>query len=183
MTELYIHRKNNAYRRILIIAPISILLIFRALYFINDSTNEFKGILEAVLGLLGILCAIFFINAILQTKKKTPALIISQEGITDNISLSKSGHIKWENIDSCEIKSFTGSPHLFLFLKDFSEVIAKQWGFKRLMIDTLVKDMGTPITINLALIDFDSLDLKKLIDSKIDERKIELTDLKENNCA
>jgi hypothetical protein len=171
MTEIVIARKNNTYKKTLIFTPISLFIVFRSLVNNLNSNRDLKWGIVIFLGILSIVGLLIFINAIIRIRKKTPALIINDNGIDDNISLSKTGLINWEDINSYKIKKSAGTLHLFIYIKDFSHIISRQSGFKKQMIKTFIKDEGTPIAINLDLIEISQDDLVAILNENLSKLK------------
>lgn len=74
---------------------------------------------------------IIFIDAIKKTNKNSPALIINDNGITDNIRISNAGEIKWNEILRFEILKSVGHPNSFIFVENPEKIIVNKSWFTR----------------------------------------------------
>jgi len=108
-----------------------------------------------------LLLIVFFINALIQNKRKGPAIIINENGIVDDVSMARAGLIEWNTIKKVEIIKSAGSPHLFIFVRNQDQYINSLNSFKKRVLMQLMKDKGSPIAINLGLIEIDG---RKLLD-------------------
>ena len=110
-----------------------------------------------------IICLAFIINAILQLRIRKPAIIINDKGLEDNVSIAKAGFIDWKNITGCFVAKMSGVDQLFIMVKDHSEIMAKQAKFKKGMLSVPIQDHGTPIAIDLKLLNYSAEKLQKII--------------------
>ncbi len=172
MNELLIQRKKTSYYQILVSAPVTLFLLIRALNSKLNSSGDNKVWIILILSVVTILCSVFLINSIVHVCKKSPALIINDNGIIDNSGILKLGLIKWDNISDCEIKKFTGASHLVVGLRESSYIISPLSSFKKRMAEIKIKDLGTPLAINSKLVDFDIIKLKEIIEEKINNANV-----------
>lgn len=167
MEEHSIKRKKTSYYKILFSVPITLFVLIRALYARINSSSDSSIWVILVLSFFSILFIILLVNSIIQVSKKTPALIINDNELIDNTGPVALGLIKLDNISGCEIKKFQRTPHLVINLKDYSDIISSQSGFKKKMVEVKIKDLGTPLAINDNFIAISLAELKTIIEGKI----------------
>ena len=80
-----------------------------------------------------------------------------------------------KNISGCEVKKFTRSPHLIIHLKDYTDYMESLSGFKKRMVEVKVKDLGTPIALNLDLVDYDQTEIVSYIEHGLRISNLETT--------
>jgi len=102
-------------------------------------------------------------NALRHIFSKKPALVVSEDGLIDNISQAKAGLIPWTNIHKTEIKKYMKRDHLLIYLIEPKSVLH---GNKRLA-EIMLEEIGTPIAVSLELLKDDPTQLKKAIDRGI----------------
>jgi len=158
-SEKVISRNKKPFNKLLYITPIAFIASGRSALNNFESNQNWRLALSFLLFLFCGLIVIFFINAIKQQTKNTPALIISSKGIIDNISIANAGMINWNEIVKFEILKSAGHPHLFIFVKETDKFIMDQPWLKKGMITQLSKDKGSPIAIDLNQVKTDSIDL------------------------
>lgn len=165
-SEKLILRNKKTFNKLLIIIPLTFIPLVRIIIK-NFQTNEHLKIgYSVVLLLFCILMLIFFINAIRKINKNSPALIINDNGITDNISIANAGEIKWKEILRFEILKSAGHPHLFIFVENPEKFINNKSWFTKGMLTQLNKDKGSPIAIDLNQVEIDSTELMKIVTEK-----------------
>ena len=172
MPELLIKRKKSSYYLVVVTYTIVLFLTIRSLINNLKVTDRDRTLIILLLVVFIALGTFFFINAIIQILKRSPALIINDTGIVENLTLAEAGFIRWENISHCELKKYTGSPHLVIYLKEFSAIMEKLNVVRKKLTEVKVRDLGTPVAINLKLLDFNSNELVSIITEEITKHKI-----------
>ena len=165
MKSIEIERKHTTNNKILYLAPVAIVFAVSAAYgrFISGSTVNV--IFGSILILFSFYMLLSFSAAIKRIRKKGPALIIDQEGISDDISLASAGFIHWDDINRYEILKSGGHPQLFLFVKDSGKYLKNLSGLKRRMLIQLEKDHGSSIAINFDMLQIERSVLIELLDN------------------
>ena len=166
LKEIIIPVNKAVYQTLLILSPIILFIAGRSFY------NNWSGANPPLwwLGILALIIALsiyFFINSIRKVMANTTAVKINRQGVEDRISMAKPGLIPWENIKGAEIRKYTGSDHLLIYLKDPEPVIAPLNFFQTKMAQQMVEDVNTPIAINPKLIRYDVKKLRDLINKKV----------------
>lgn len=64
---------------------------------------------------------------------KKPALILSEDGLTDQSSYIAAGFLKWEEIMEVQFYQYGGQPFLGIITVDPELIIQRSSGFKRLL--------------------------------------------------
>jgi hypothetical protein len=113
-----------------------------------------EPLLPRVIGILIIavfgLCFLYYVNVLINWK---PAVIVTEEGITDQSSYIKAGLVRWEEIEAIDLLNFSGQVYLGIFTYDRELIInrssgVKKW-FNRLNKGLLPSQINIPIN-NLA---------------------------------
>ena len=86
----------------------------------------------------------FFVN-FSKAFSNAPALIVSEEGITDNMNFPSLGFIPLENIKEAKLDKVTGMDHILVYLHDPEKHIATQSYFKRSIMRKNLEVIGTCI--------------------------------------
>lgn len=165
MSIVIARRKTLFYRNIVLsgIATAVILWTFLdRLKVVND-----LGFFEFFL--IGILVFNFYIvvNSIKHALRKTPALLLSDEGITDNVSLLVVGLIVWDDIADCELKKYNGSQHLLIKLTENHKPFDLNGQYKENIAKSILKSTGAHIAINCEIIEYNRLILQETILKRI----------------
>ncbi len=163
MLEKIVLRDKRPFNKLLYLIPISIFPMGKTALKNFESNETWRIGLSVFLFLFCGLMLLFFINAIKQSKKTIPALIIDDSGVTDNISIANVGKINWEEILRFEILKSAGHPHLFIFVKDSDKFIKNKSWYIKGMITQLNKDKGSPIAIDLNQVKIDSKELLEIL--------------------
>jgi hypothetical protein len=166
MDEIIVKRKKGLYYKNLLFAPVTIYFFLNWVLGKPGQTQSWKWLLAILLGVLALFAFISFIKSVMEILKKTPAMIISDSGITDQVSNADAGWIGWNNIVSAEKRKKGSSYYLLIFLKDPLELLDRYSGFRKSAVHLHNKDFGTPLAINTALIDHDVFELINVIEEK-----------------
>lgn len=113
---------------------------------------------------LGIFYSIKFFD-------KNPGLIINEEGIIDNSSVSCAGLIKWENITDVKIIENYGQEVLIIEVNNADEIISKKSGLKKIIMNSNKSYLGTPIQIPNNILEHEMQELYDIIKKQLVERK------------
>lgn len=125
--------------------------------------------LAIVLGLFSIFMIIFLVRSIKVVFDSSPALIINQDGIIDNVSYAKAGLITWNEIESVSVKKFNRREHLVLEVIDPQKFIETASGIKRSMLEQSMNKCASPISINSRELNIDITSLKVTIESLLNK--------------
>jgi hypothetical protein len=160
-----IKRRNRTHVEVIVIGVVALYFIGGRLIKATENSEEpsWPYILFQAFALL--LMGGLLTRSIIHLTKKTPALIITSEGIVDNISLANAGKIDGANIEGFSIGKVSGTDHLIIKLKDHKSVLSKLSGFKQRMLETIMKKHGTPIAVNLKLLKIDPDELMEVLES------------------
>lgn len=103
-----------------------------------------------------------------------PALIISKEGIVDNISYTRTGLIPWGNVVGAKVEAVNitwfrpKKKHLIIELKSSSIILNKVNKLKRRAMTRAIKKTGSPVAIYIGWIDFDAEKIAPMINKKVE---------------
>lgn len=103
-------------------------------------------VLMAVFGCYGIVSGMLDVHK-WQRAKKTPALIITDEGITDATGIVTGGLIRWDEVESVSKIALHGHYSLAIQLTDPSKYLARLPRWKRLLLSPTAAEFGTPCLI------------------------------------
>ncbi|GAA4765704.1 MULTISPECIES: STM3941 family protein [Flavobacterium] len=154
-SNINIPRNKKSFNKLLLLIPLTFIPVVR----VAIKNTETNIIISILLFLYCILMILFFINALKKTNKTSPALIINNDGLIDNISLANAGLITWNEITNFEVLKSGGSPHLFIFVKNPEKFIKNKPWFTKGMVTQMNKDKGSPIAIDLNQIDINPKEL------------------------
>lgn len=107
------------------------------------------------------------VNSLKQITKTTPALVLTEEGIVDNISPANMGLIKWSEVLSCEVRKYRGYPQLLITLADNSRALIYTNRINEALIKKTISDTGAGIIINCEHLDYNRQLLVETIQKKI----------------
>lgn len=130
----------------------------------NGQFFSLKTLIYLLFGSFLVWQAVRFIKNLID---KTPAIILDERGLTDNISNIKAGFIPWEDISGVVYKKGALNRSLFIKLYDPEKVMIPLSGMKENMARSLLKSKGSPLMIQDNLISYKLKDLVKLIEDKI----------------
>lgn len=141
-------------------------------FFIDELTGRFSdgeinGIAISILLLMTLFLTVISIVNLRQLLKTGPALIISNEGLTDYLSFASPGLIKWEEIDRIEIKKVSRQKNVIVFLKNDLKIMTSLSGSKKNFAQHTKKKTGSAIALNEKLADFESEDLMNKLNQMI----------------
>ncbi|WP_295720620.1 STM3941 family protein [Mucilaginibacter sp.] len=129
-----------------------------------DTQTRWPPICLRVLSVIG---GAFFGSALIVGPKKLfdkrPGLIISDEGIQDNCSISRGRFIAWKNIQGFKIVKIRSTKLILVFINNAKEVIQEENKFTQALMRVTEKTYGTPISISSGTLKIDSDDLLQLL--------------------
>lgn len=127
----------------------------------------FDGELKVFLG-LPVFLYLFYIS-VKKIIDKKPALIITNEGITDYSSVLRIGFIPWHEMNDVFIKKKRLSvSFLFIEVKNPEKIVEKQSILQKILIYTADKTyLQYPVRISSSSIKYDLKDLEKIITDHI----------------
>lgn len=128
-------------------AFIGLVFTLISLLFLSVDLNiSGKFVVSLFLGITWFIVAGFYIK----TLRKAPALMLSDEGITNNsIVGAKAIFISWKEIMEIKVKNVRDNSFILAFLKTPNDSVEKQNGsFAKLELNKSMKVYGTPIRIN-----------------------------------
>lgn len=169
---LEIPRRKNLHYRNLALSTVAVAVIAFTVWnrIRAGNSDEFFNLIMVFFVLLNIGIVI---NAIRQILKKTPALVINDEGIIDNTSPANMGLIKWGEITFCEVKKYRGSMQLLITITDNQRAIVRANRFNTAMIQKSMKDTGAAIVINCDTLQYNRQVLADAILDKIGRPRID----------
>ncbi|MEO1450854.1 MAG: STM3941 family protein, partial [Bacteroidota bacterium] len=97
---------------------------------------------------LGLFALAFLINSLREVRAPDTALEIHAEGITDKVSFTRAGFIKWEHIREVFIDKFAGNQLLVIRFHDDYEPQDNSSIFKRVIAVQITDKFGNVIAIN-----------------------------------
>jgi len=163
MEEIIIKRNYNLFYRMLVISVVSLFFISRNIITYYKSGGEGNLVFLIISYVFGFFILLLVNNSIRQLNKRTPALIISEKGIIDNISHIKPELVPWSNITGAEVKKYKGNMQMIIQLRDYYAVLDNDSPFRSKMTQMYINDLETPWVINLGFIKTDISELHRII--------------------
>ncbi|HTG94367.1 MAG TPA: STM3941 family protein [Pyrinomonadaceae bacterium] len=108
--------------------------------------------------------------------KRSPALIISQQGIFDNASIFSAGMIRWEEIKSLIIYSVMDNRMLGIIPVDIEPILARHSRVKRFLLSTGNDPSAAPFAIPEDLLPMSLEELLANIETYRNNRSPEMSD-------
>ena len=150
---------------------LGIWLLFHNEKFGNSFFEKYK--LGYLIGGLSIsIFGSFLLFWILILLRKSPAIVIDHNGITENSTFISLGKIPWSDIDSVRTTKVNSVRLITLILNDPKKYIDKQKSFfkRKIMIQNFKKN-GSPISIQTTSLLTNHETLKQVIENKLRENK------------
>ncbi len=145
---------------------------FAILFWVFQNTGD--RIYVKIVSAMGV---VFFgfgvIYSFIRLFNKKPGLVINDEGIIDNSSFSSpTGLIKWENITGVSITETYRYKSLSIHVNNADEIISKQQGFKKILMNWNKKHFNSPIQISSSSLKCNFQDLYNIIKEQLSIRHI-----------
>lgn len=166
MKELIITQKKSAYVKLLLACLLPGVIFAYFLWKHFSGAQVLGNGMFLLFSLSFTLCLGAMIYFLIKYLDKKPALVINQKGIIDNISMAKAGFIPWSNINGCLIGKLSGVDQLMIKVKDHKSIMEQQSSLRKSMLQVPIQDHGTPIAINVKLLDYNPEKLLKVIKRK-----------------
>lgn len=112
-------------------------------------------------------------NSIRQLLKRSPAMVLTDEGIKERVSPSNMPIIPWNIIAECEVRRYRGYPHLLITTTDNQQALTNARFYNKLLIKKAIKDTGAAIFVNCDMVDYDREQLVDIIMEKIGKPRID----------
>lgn len=115
-----------------------------------------------VMIVLGMCLAAFgfgFFWMLFKTDSSKPALVLESDGYIDNVGLLKGHKFYYKDIDRFEDKTIHLNRCIVVYFKDVDAFLDAQTGFKKKMLSSSYKQMGSPISIPARAFDYKLEDL------------------------
>lgn len=136
--------------------------------------DEFSGsflrnpVVVQAIGWIGVsffgIAGIFIFRKLFDNK---PGLIINEEGIFDNTSALSGKMIPWSNIRGIRTGQVASTKFIYIDLIDPDQFTHQFSGWKRKLIETNVRMVGTPVSISSTALNVRFDELCKLLESRI----------------
>lgn len=97
-----------------------------------------------------------------------PALILEDDGYTDNVGLLKGQKYLYKDIDRFEDKTVNMNRCIVVFLKDVDAFLDAQSGMKKKLLKASYTQMGSPISIPARGFDYKFEDLLSELNKRLD---------------
>lgn len=146
---------------------ITIFLVFNLIYTKTDDMymdGLFNWIFNSLILITPLTFTIISLADYIKTKfDKKALLVISDEGLHDNLSIFSCGNISWYNISNVQI--FEAMKTKFLLIKSLNpeKYLTSKSIIVRFILKKYIKKWGTPIVISQSRIDFNLEELKEII--------------------
>lgn len=101
-----------------------------------------------------------------------PALLLTQDHLTDHASLLAVGDIPWSEVRSAEVKKYAGEKQLIISVDRAKDYLKGQTYFKRKMAEQMITDEGTPIVINTRFVQRNPQKVADMINHKVRTRRL-----------
>lgn len=110
------------------------------------------------------------VAALLKLFDPKPALVIDDEGITDNASAMSAGFIRWEQIQDAFVNEVRGQTFLTVVVRNPEQVYANRSGFQGFWMKLNRRYFKSPVQIpTITLKNCDLWEIAKIIRKKIKE--------------
>lgn len=152
MNEIVIYSQ----KRYLVMAGLSLILVSLSVYALIypfEITGEdmmgriFRAITPELFYLSAPLFSVPFLYSCYRVLKRSPALIINQEGIFDDASMLGAGMIRWEEIEQMVIFNVMNNRFLGIIPVDTQAILARQTSVKRFFLRIGNKPQTPPFAI------------------------------------
>ncbi|MFZ1678483.1 MAG: STM3941 family protein [Saprospiraceae bacterium] len=167
--------KSNKFRLVIMLFG-SLLFVGLGVWFVLDpaSMSEEGHPTTTKVFLIGLASLIFFcitgIMIFLQLLSKTPGLIISDLGVTDNTGGIKIGFIPWTDIAGIAVSKIRRVKFVHLVLKNPQEYIDRQENsFRRRILQFGFNHSGTISNISTMALKINQQELKMLLEKRLIE--------------
>ncbi len=139
----------------------------------NWQTGNVLSPLAIILLLFLVPNVYIVLNSIRQALKRSPAMLLTDEGIIENISPANIPLIPWATITDCEVRRYRGYPQLLISITDNQQALTNTHFLNKMLIKKTIKDTGAAIIINCDMVDFDREQLLDIIMDKIGKPRLE----------
>ncbi|HYG53470.1 MAG TPA: STM3941 family protein [Flavobacteriales bacterium] len=123
------------------------------------------------LGICTAICAFAFYWVMARASSSKPMLVLEQDGYVDNMGLLKGTKFMFKDIDRFEEKKVTVHRVILVYFKDVDAFLDKQTGFKKKMLRSTFTQMGTPISIPAAGLDYNFDDLLGELNKRLEHAR------------
>ncbi len=147
-----IKHKKTIFLRLFIYLLIVTPFVFYKMY---SSFSRESYVFLALYIFLGLIVLLSVFTNLTKFLQKKPALVMTKEGIQDNISRGKYSLIKWTDIKSIEHTSYVGTKYYILHVHNPQDYIDQTTGMIHKMVTRLFEDKGSPIAIDPRLLEYD----------------------------
>ncbi|MFZ1692841.1 MAG: STM3941 family protein [Flavobacteriales bacterium] len=167
-SDILIHRNTKKVARLIAIAFGACALTTFTWWFLS---RDFIGIgINIILPLLSVA---LFVGGLFQVRSyfnKRPALIISDNGVTDwSAGLGEVG-VRWTEVTGIHTASVQVNAFVVLQLEDPQSFIDKLKGFRKEMAKGLWKQTGSPLALTANALDVDTNELLNLLRGRWEAR-------------
>lgn len=131
MKEIVIFNKRG---RMIVLSFLAFAFVACGFVFIGFSGNEDIPIWYRIIGFISVFffgfCGLYSLKEIFL---REPALLITDEGITDRSSFIGAGLIEWKDINSIELIRFSNQLFLGIYTHDPKLIINRTYGIKKVL--------------------------------------------------
>lgn len=170
--HLEIPARNFLHYRNLVLSSAAVLYIG-----LKSWNNWQTGIVLTPLAIILLLFLVpntyIIFNSIRQLLKRSPAMVMTDEGIKERVSPSNMPIIPWSIITECEVRRYHGYPQLLITITDNQLALQHARFYNKLLIKRTIKNTGAAIIINCDMLDFDREQLVDIIMEKIGKPRID----------
>lgn len=167
-TDILIHRNKKKVARLIAIAFGACALTTFTWWFLS---RDFIGI--GINFMLPLLSVALFVGGLFQLRSyfnKRPALIISDNGVTDwSAGLGEVG-VGWAEVTGIRTASVQVNVFVVLHLKEPQAFIDKLKGFRKEMAKGLLKQTGSPLALTANALDVDTNELLNMLRERWEAR-------------
>lgn len=161
--EIPINKFRIAVLSFLFIAVIT-LGVLLSYYLFLDGHFSIKLIMILVIAIPIAIFVIWF--AIKKIISNNPGLVLDSRGVLDNVNLSETGIIPWNNISQINMVNHQSSYFIILHLKNSDNVLNRLQNNRLRLAKNNMKVFGSPVAINASNLKIDRFELLEILNKE-----------------
>lgn len=161
--------------------PKLVLILLGALVFVAGGYSMFHASAEtasqsfikspALVHLAGLACMVFFglcmIAGLTKLLDASPALILDNEGLTNNSGILRGGLIPWSEITGFQVHQMKGQRILYVLLKNPNSYLSTLTPLRRKLLKATLSIGPSPVAISSNLLSVNAEDLMEDLNARL----------------